>query len=801
MNFAPLKKILKKKFGGEGSQTVEERTAPQRQESKKVVARHPDTAHNGGEKGSPKDGSPVRTLGSDLMSSWALAFVVVKFDLEKGQEVEKVIPEGALTKEQEHEIKYMSFPDSNSHIVYDTCYVIKPKRASSKTRFNYGYVYFRQKQDRTLARGYIQHSLVLVSRWPFAGLLEQIVKQVSQQFFSLCPVSPTPVTCNVRSTSIVIQNEMGISYAAMGSRATSPAPGQLPSPHLATSPAPSCTSICFLSDIDQDEPDTIAALVSSTLAILSYTATTSTENLEPRYQLLRDTLLELSKWSHPEACGEYELPLLGGIVKWHAPRFTVTSKHATLNCSNRDVQDPKVKRHVGDLRARGKQQAETHQSTRLLDKLSGTRYVFGEVPLFSTFRSILRKLWRMWELSILGEPLCILSQSPTVSSSAVLAYVSLIHPITSCTDFRPYFSVQDSDFKEFTRVGKDVPFTYRGPVLGVTNPYFVKVLKHWPHFLSLNDHSVPGGAEAKRQREKDIMKKIHKGGGGKRRSTKERLLSDFKETFISERQYVVNDTTEQLKPVLQQLLVGNDATTDQVNTDILREHFLKLTDSFLRPMQACFEHLWSTLSSPPVSVSDPVFVKTFTPTAFKNYVRKHGYVKSIFKRDAKSVLLFYEGFVDGCHFGNWLEERVYEKYKQSLGELNVSELTVGMDETERIEILSRLWTDHNIEEKKVMRDPEILSRLQEHIDTILSDLPEYARKPVLRQHYRNALGSGAILPQWMQDMPVPNEPKQTGHEEEEEEEAVPTRRTPDNYTLQLSDAESSSESGELANYQ
>eukprot|EP01059_Diplonema_ambulator_P011388 TRINITY_DN21342_c0_g1_i1.p1 TRINITY_DN21342_c0_g1~~TRINITY_DN21342_c0_g1_i1.p1 ORF type:complete len:797 (+),score=234.85 TRINITY_DN21342_c0_g1_i1:107-2497(+) len=789
MNFAPIKKLLKKKFGPQTEREVGEEDA---EDAACRVVRHPDTVYRRSPKGG--DGSPVRV--SELTGMWAVAFVVVKFDLEKGQEVEKVIPEGALTKEQEHEIKYLAFPDSNSHIVYDTCYVVKPKRGSSRSRYNYGYVYFRQKQDRSLARGYIQHSLVLISRWPFAGLLEQVVKLVAQQYFSLCPVSPTPLNCNVRSTSIAIQNET-LSYAAMGgtgSRTTSPIPAQS-SPFLfSSSPEPSGTSICFLSDMDQDE-DPSATLYCAGLVVLSFSVLSSTQNLEPRYQLLRDALLEMSKWSHPEACAEYELPLLNGMIKWRAPRFQVTSQCALINCTNKDVQDPKLKRYEGDLRNRGMQNAEAHQTARLLDRLSGTTYVLAEAPLFSTFRSILRKLWRLWELSMLGEPLCVLSQSPTVSSSAVLAYVSLIHPISNCMDFRPYFSVQDQDFKEVTKMGKDEPFSYRGPVLGVTNPYFVKVLKHWPHLLALYDHTVPGGAEAKRQREKEVMKRVHKGGGGKKRSVKERLLSEFKETFISERQYVVNDTTEYLKPVLQQLLVGNDSTTDQVNSEILRGHFLKLTDSFLQPIRACFDSLWDSLPVKPVSTWDPVFTETFTHAAFKGYVKKHGYVKSIFKRDTKSVLLFYEGFIDGCHFSNWLEERVYEKYKAALRNMDVQKLLEGKDDTERIEVLSRLCADLNLEERKVMRDAEILTLLRYLIDAILAQLPEYARKPFLRQHYRTVLGSDAVLPQWMHEQIPESEQAEKHKGDSGSDEEVPARKVPDSYTLNKScELDSSSES-------
>ncbi|RLV63440.1 hypothetical protein DV515_00018268, partial [Chloebia gouldiae] len=77
-------------------------------------------------------------------------------------------------------------------------------------------------------------------------------------------------------------------------------------------------------------------------------------------------------------------------------------------------------------------------------------------------------------------------------------------PLRYCCDFRPYFTIHDSEFK-------DAPVPCRHPgghpeppalslsppcrpniVVGVTNPFFIKTLQHWPHILRVGELRVSG---------------------------------------------------------------------------------------------------------------------------------------------------------------------------------------------------------------------------------------------------------------------------------------------------------------------
>lgn len=57
------------------------------------------------------------------------------------------------------------------------------KGPTADAGFLYGYVFFRQKKDSSIRRGYFQKSLVLLSQHPFVGLFSRIVSILGPAFF------------------------------------------------------------------------------------------------------------------------------------------------------------------------------------------------------------------------------------------------------------------------------------------------------------------------------------------------------------------------------------------------------------------------------------------------------------------------------------------------------------------------------------------------------------------------------------------------------------------------------------------
>ena len=115
--------------------------------------------------------------------------------------------------------------------------------------------------------------------------------------------------------------------------------------------------------------------------------------------------------------------------------------------------------------------------------------LFQSIGLYSSFgESLTPHLWTMWEAALVGDPILILSPSPSTCAQLVEATVSLIAPVPYAGDYRPYITVFDPDFKEMcARHTKNKGLGLPSTIVGTTNPYIVKMLQFWPTFV----HALP----------------------------------------------------------------------------------------------------------------------------------------------------------------------------------------------------------------------------------------------------------------------------------------------------------------------
>ncbi|KAJ2546026.1 hypothetical protein EV175_005748, partial [Coemansia sp. RSA 1933] len=179
--------------------------------------------------------------------------------------------------------------------------------------------------------------------------------------------------------------------------------------------------------------------------------------LGPMYFDLGTAILEaaaqnVSLWQRPEPGRAYELPFLGTALAVELPAIDAS------------------------------QLLETSKFP--LDRFDPGEHILASVTcdgLFRSFRDTLDDLWTCWELMILGESLVVLADTPSRCSEAIVSLVDIIFPIRYCGDYRPYFTIQDPDFRAI--VSKThVPTNM---VVGVSNPFFSEALGHWPHKLFL----------------------------------------------------------------------------------------------------------------------------------------------------------------------------------------------------------------------------------------------------------------------------------------------------------------------------
>ena len=70
--------------------------------------------------------------------------------------------------------------------------------------------------------------------------------------------------------------------------------------------------------------------------------------------------------------------------------------------------------------------------------------MFGELNIQKYFKGqSLLLLWNLWELAITETPLLVVGDDPTECSHAVLTMLSLISPLKTLADYRPYITLYD----------------------------------------------------------------------------------------------------------------------------------------------------------------------------------------------------------------------------------------------------------------------------------------------------------------------------------------------------------------------
>jgi hypothetical protein len=75
-----------------------------------------------------------------------------------------------------------------------------------------------------------------------------------------------------------------------------------------------------------------------------------------------------------------------------------------------------------------------------------------------------------------------MSPSPAHVSDAVFGLMQMISPLLYAGDFRPFFTIHDTEFKDFAS-----PESLASRLVGVTNPFFVKAFGHWPSRVTLHE--------------------------------------------------------------------------------------------------------------------------------------------------------------------------------------------------------------------------------------------------------------------------------------------------------------------------
>lgn len=592
-------------------------------------------------------------------SEWVHCMCVVTFDLELGQAIEVIYPKEFTPSEQEKtNICYLAFPDSNSGCMGDTQFHVRlrlapdtnnhcrhdydhdqdtkkeAKLASSLSfehkRFNtqcnavqkadkahyWGFVYFRQRKEASLPRGYFQKSFIILTRLPFFNLFYEILSQLAPMFF-LHDLSVIKSACNQISNWPKLQA------------------GE----HLRL------------------------------------------QLFETVYQIVIPLANSKSIVSNSSSSSNNKSSILS----------TQTADNVNCNIEN-------------------KQQT---QSCNIYNILHMKNIIsVNELDVFRSLACVISNVYTIWELVLTAEPIVVVGSSPADTSHMVQSLVSLIAPLEYCPESRPYFTIHDSEFKEFTRdQAATTAVPPPGIIIGVTNPFFVKLLKDWPHMIRVPmiDSSLNLTTSAS-------SSSSYMASSPTASTTSLHLpLSNTSSQTTMAANKRLNSTTDNAiglitkykpflkkdKALIKKILIGiNTKRPDHVQSALLRRHFLELTQSFMIPLERYMASLM------PLQRDISPFKSAPSPNQFKQddflatLYQSGPHLTSPLKGNWKGL---YQRFFNSPNFKGWYETRHRELQRtlqsiqlQALSGADLNQWAQGKQEVEIIDMIIKLKQKLNL---------------------------------------------------------------------------------------------------------
>lgn len=281
------------------------------------------------------------------------------------------------------------------------------------------------------------------------------------------------------------------------------------------------------------------------------------------FSVLETACENICSWPPLKAGEAVSLPLLGTVYQSIIPKANSKSHNDTETSSN------------------GASHMHLHGPTLPPQILTSLH----EIDIFRSLSSVISHIHMLWELVLISEPIVVMGTSPTDCSHMVQSLISLISPLSYCAESRPYFTIHDSEFKEFTQRPQGPPPI----IIGVTNPFFTKPLQNWPHTIRLIDQQnatvtssllVPG-ISSMAGNSTNINQTD---GAAKLRKVKlynSKSLDYTPGVYTKYKPFLQKD-----KSVIKKIMHGiKTKRPASVQSALLRRHLLELTQSFMIPLE------------------------------------------------------------------------------------------------------------------------------------------------------------------------------------------------------------------------
>lgn len=296
----------------------------------------------------------------------------------------------------------------------------------------------------------------------------------------------------------------------------------------------------------------------------------------------------------------------------------------------------------------------------------------NEIDIFGPLHTIIHHVQLVWELMLLGEPVVIIATSPTDSSHIVQALTSLIHPLEVLSEVYPYFTIHNTEFREFASAS-----TPPAVILGVTNPYFAKTLQSWPHTIRISEP-----LQINHNSENPVPhRKLE-------RVSLQKFLLDTSGSICTQHKPFLQKDKSLVKKILNGVKTRRPTAVQSV---MLRRYFLELTQSFMIPLERYMSTLMplakdiSAFRAPPVP--SPFKEETFLGT-----LELSGpHLTSTVKGDYEGL---YKKFFRSANFRGWYESRRMDQlekletlHQEALAKENLGKWIVGKQEVEIVDLI------------------------------------------------------------------------------------------------------------------
>uniref|UniRef100_A0A3B3YWT0 UDENN domain-containing protein n=1 Tax=Poecilia mexicana TaxID=48701 RepID=A0A3B3YWT0_9TELE len=401
------------------------------------------------------------------------------------------------------------------------------------------------------------------------------------------------------------------------------------------------------------------------------------EYFEKQEPCLEAACNDIDRWPTPHPGRVLTLPIMGVVIKVRIP--TSYDKPGTS------------------------QLVQSAQGDSLVSIILPTIH---EVDLFRCFYPVFFHIQMLWELVLLGEALVVMAPSPAESSETVLALVSCVSPLRYCSDFRPYFTIHDSEFKEYTTRTQAPPSV----ILGVTNPFFAKTLQHWPHIIRIGDMKQAG--EVAKQMKVKKLKNL-------------KTLDSKPGVYTAYKPYLNKD-----EEIIKQLQKGvQQKRPSAAQNAILRRYFLELTQSFIIPLERYVASLMPLQKSISPWKSPPQLRPFVQPDFMKTLEKAGPQLTSRLKGDWIGL---YRHFLKSPNFDGWFRSRKREMtqklealHLEALCEEDLQQRIQKHTEVEVVDLVLKLKDKlSQAEREQLPIRPGTLSKLRAHIEAVILALPE-----------------------------------------------------------------------------